>query len=1017
MKHDPIGAWVWYRHSVPPLAEDLLCSPIEAALPTTPAPTTPLPVRHGRIVVAGGVLAGLLVASLAFAAADEIHWTHRSPTAVTFSWRGGADSLRYGPTSDYGTTVFATTPVPLPFSSAGPFREARITGLTAATQYHYAIGDGADHTFTTAPARGASGFTIHALGDIGSTQYAPGVGPLQSVIAADAPAFVIALGDLTYGNVQGQASVDQHFNDVMAWSQEAAYMPVWGNHEWEAGDDLRNYKGRFDLPNPQTSAGSPAVSCCGEDWYWFDHGDTRFIAYPEPWTGARTAWNTQAQSLMAQAQADPAISYIVTFGHKPAYSAGPELGNTQLAGFQDALGAAYNKYVLDLSGHVHNYQRSAPISGVVHMVVGTGGRTLVASTGNPSWLAYRASHHGSMRLRFAADGIRGHLLCGPSSVLENVACPSGTVLDSFFIANPNLPPPPGAATFERRVSTGADDAEESATGGVSLTSGDLELVTDASAQTVAMRFASVSIPPGATIVSAYVQLTVDEVTTAATTLQIRAQAADHAPTLTSATRNLSNRIRTAASVAWSPAAWSSIGAAGAAQRTPDLAAPIAEVIGRAGWKSGNALGFDHHRIRKAHRLRLRGKRRARAAAPHRLRDRSAAASSSASRQSGAGGGRRARSNRDATRGGDTRRNRERRRPARSPQLAHQWVIAGPPGATILSPNATTTRVSFTTAGSYLARLTSSDGLLSGSDSARIEILPAGATPTVVDRRIAAGADDAEESSSGSVSLTSSDLELVTDGSAQTVAMRFTNLAIPSGATVTSAYIQFTVDETGSAATALTLRAQAADHAAALASSSRNLSNRARTTASVSWAPAAWSGTGAAGAAQRTPDLSGPIGEVIARTGWASGNALAILVTGTGKRTAGAFEGGAARAPLLHIEYSPAPLAGLRGGDRSSTAAIDLAPRKLLAFVAPSPLQGVGTLHLELPRSAEVRVLLYDVSGRLVRPILDGSRLEAGRHRIGFDPRATNGRAMAAGVYFLTVEAGGELAKARVIVLD
>ena len=110
----------------------------------------------------------------------------------------------------------------------------------------------------------------------------------------------------------------------MRWSERAAYMPAWGNHEWQnpSGDDLRNYKGRFDFPNPQASLGSPAVSCCGEDWYWFDYGNTRFINYPEPWSGAWTDWRTKAGNLMAAAQADPEIAFVVTFGHRPAYSSG-----------------------------------------------------------------------------------------------------------------------------------------------------------------------------------------------------------------------------------------------------------------------------------------------------------------------------------------------------------------------------------------------------------------------------------------------------------------------------------------------------------------------------------------------------------------------------------------------------------------------------------------------------------------------------------------------------------------------
>ena len=39
-----------------------------------------------------------------------------------------------------------------------------------------------------------------------------------------------------------------------------------------------------------------------------------------------------------------------------------------------------------------------------------------------------------------------------------------------------------------------------------------------------------------------------------------------------------------------------------------------------------------------------------------------------------------------------------------------------------------------------------------------------------------------------------------------------------------------------------------------------------------------------------------------RPGWAGGNSLVILVTGSGERTAESFNGVAAAAPLLHVEY-------------------------------------------------------------------------------------------------------------------
>jgi hypothetical protein len=306
--------------------------------------------------------AGTWRATAAFAA-DEIHWTVTGQTAVTVHWRGAENTLQYGLTSAYGQMVTGQTPSPLPFSSSGPFWEAQLTGLQENTLYHYAIGSGPDHTFRTPPPRGSSGFTVYVEGDIGDSTSYSWMPIVQAQIAADLPAFVLVVGDITYGNAHGQATVDQHFNDVMGWAQDAAYMPAWGNHEWDtpATDDLRNYKGRFDFPNPQTSpptagntcSGQPE-SCAGEDWYWFDYGNVRFIAYPEPTSGAWAAWNTQAQTLMDAAQADPAITFIVTYGHRVAYSSGHHPGSSTLKTYLDALGASHGKYVLNLNGHGHN---------------------------------------------------------------------------------------------------------------------------------------------------------------------------------------------------------------------------------------------------------------------------------------------------------------------------------------------------------------------------------------------------------------------------------------------------------------------------------------------------------------------------------------------------------------------------------------------------------------------------------------------------------------------------------------
>jgi len=181
---------------------------------------------------------------------------------------------------------------------------------------------------------------------------------------------------------------------------------------------------------------------------------------------------------------------------------------------------------------------------------------------------------------------------------------------------------------------------------------------------------------------------------------------------------------------------------------------------------------------------------------------------------------------------------------------------------------------------------------------------ANTAPFILEWRVAAGTDDAEESPSGSMYLNSSDLELVRDGKKdQTVGIRFSAVTIPPGATITNAFVQFQVDETGNTTTALTIRGEATGDAAPFASATGDLSTRSTTASAVAWAPAAWNTVGEAGTDQRTPDLAAVIQEIVDGPGWASGNAMAIIITGTGKRTAEAWEGDASGAPLLHVEFT------------------------------------------------------------------------------------------------------------------
>lgn len=173
----------------------------------------------------------------------------------------------------------------------------------------------------------------------------------------------------------------------------------------------------------------------------------------------------------------------------------------------------------------------------------------------------------------------------------------------------------------------------------------------------------------------------------------------------------------------------------------------------------------------------------------------------------------------------------------------------------------------------------------------------------VDIRIASSGDDAEENASGGVNLTHATLELVNDNGLQTVGLRFTGVNIPQGAKIVNAYIQFKSAVVSSNTVALYVRGQAVGNAPSFSTTSMDLSSRSLTMENIVWKPSAWTSAGMADATQATPNLAGLVQEIVNRTDWSAGNAMVFLISGLNdKRVAAAFDGDAAGAPLLHIEY-------------------------------------------------------------------------------------------------------------------
>ncbi|MFN8383986.1 MAG: spherulation-specific family 4 protein [Anaerolineales bacterium] len=488
-------------------------------------------------------------------------------------------------------------------------------------------------------------------------------------------------------------------------------------------------------------------------------------------------------------------------------------------------------------------------------------------------------------------------------------------------------PSTGQNTFEVRVTSGNNDAEESSTGSMSLSSSDLELVNDGNNQVVGMRFLAVNIPKGATITNAYLQFKVDESSSTATTLSIQGEASANGAVFTSSTRNISSRVKTANSVSWSPLSWPTVGAAGPDQRTPNLTSIVQEIINQTNWVSGKSMVIiisgTGKRVAEAYEVDPAGAPLlhieysttvsvTNTAVPTMASSPTPSPTKTATPVTTT-------PTRTPTRTVTLTSTRTATPIAATPTRTPTWTITATPTRTATPISVTPTRTPTRTVTPTPTRTATSTALTTTRTPTPLSTLSPMATQTITsptatipstgqntfEVRVTSGNNDAEEDSSGGMYIDSSDLELVNDGNNQVVGMRFLTVNIPKGATIINAYLQFKVDESSSTATSLSVQGEASANGAVFTSSTRNISSRVKTANSVSWSPPSWPTVGAAGPDQRTLNLTSIVQEIINQTNWASGNSMVIIISGTGKRVAEAYEVDPAGAPLLHIEYSMA----------------------------------------------------------------------------------------------------------------
>lgn len=89
-------------------------------------------------------------------------------------------------------------------------------------------------------------------------------------------------------------------------------------------------------------------------------------------------------------------------------------------------------------------------------------------------------------------------------------------------------------------------------------------------------------------------------------------------------------------------------------------------------------------------------------------------------------------------------------------------------------------------------------------------------------------------------------------------------------------------------------------------------------------------------------------------------------------------------------------------------------RALLEFAAgPSPTRGPSTFRFALARGGSVSLAVFDVKGRLVRQVFEGS-LGAGRHTLAWNGKTDRGAAPGAGIYFAKLSMSNETRTLKIV---
>ena len=292
-----------------------------------------------------------------------------------------------------------------------------ITNLIPGTKYYYRVSVNQEiHTgsFRSAPADDTTAIKFFAYGD---TRSNPGVhNQVAAAIVAsftedeESQTMILASGDLV-NNGNYESDWDNQFFDpsythIQEMLASLPFQPCMGNHEG-AGILFKKY-----FPSPFVAGR-----------YWsFDYGPAHFVVVDQyvPY-GPGSAQLNWIEDDLATTDKPWKFMYL----HEPGWSAGSHGNNSSVQNYIQPLCEEYNVSIL-FTGHNHNYAR-AIVNGVQHVTTGGGGAPLYQPNSSyPNIVAVSRSYH------YCKIEINDNILSFTAMT------PSGNVIDSFTIENPEV---------------------------------------------------------------------------------------------------------------------------------------------------------------------------------------------------------------------------------------------------------------------------------------------------------------------------------------------------------------------------------------------------------------------------------------------------------------------------------------------------------------------------------------------------------------------------------------------------